>query len=169
MAPVYGIVVNDFNEDGNVDIVLNGNEYNMSPSLGRYDGFKGLILLGDGKGHFDPLPLPQSGLHIDGNGKALGEIFINNQYCLIGSQNEGSMKIYSLQKNNSSIAEFLPNDSHGYIHLKNGKKRKIECTIGQGFLIQSSSKFTLNPSIEFIEVIDQKGMHRNITHHVTKK
>lgn len=169
IAPVYGIVANDFNEDGNIDIALNGNEYNMSPALGRYDGFKGLILLGDGKGHFEPMTLKQSGIHIDGNGKSLGEIFINNQYSLIGSQNEGSMKIYSLRQHHNSIAEILPTDSYGYIHLKNGKKRKIECIVGQGFLTQSSSKLMMNPSIAFIEMIDRKGNHRKIIHDTSKK
>ena len=97
----------------------------MSPSLGRYDGFKGMILLGDGKGSFQPMSLSQSGIHIDGNGKALGEIIINNHYSLIGSQNEGNMKLYALNKNTSSMSAFLPNDSYGFIHLKNGKKRKL--------------------------------------------
>lgn len=168
-APVYGLVANDFNGDGNVDVAMNGNEYNMAPSLGRYDGFKGLILLGDGKGSFKPLQMKESGFHIAGNGKALGEIFIKNQYSMIGSQNEGSMKIFSLQQKTNAAAELLPNDRYGYIHLKNGKKRKIEPTIGQGFLTQSTSKLKWNAHINFIELIDQKGHHRYIQQHASTK
>ena len=168
VAPVYGIVANDFNDDGNIDIALNGNEYSMSPSLGRYDGFKGMILLGNGKGNFQPMSLSQSGIHVDGNGKALGEIIINNHYSLIGSQNEGSMKLYALNKNTSSMSAFLPNDRYGFIHLKNGQKRKIENTSGQSFLTQSSQQLMINQSVSFIEMIDSKGHHRNINPNAKK-
>lgn len=161
-APVYGIVARDFNEDGNIDIALNGNEYNMSPSLGRYDGFKGLILKGNGKGSFIPMAIQESGFHVDGNGKALGELIVNKMYALIASQNEGSMKLFSISKKVEKYAYVSPDDSHAFLHLKNGEKRKMEFSLGQGFLTQSTSKIIFNNSINFIEIIDRKGNHRNI-------
>ncbi|MGK4422309.1 hypothetical protein ACSLVQ_29085, partial [Klebsiella pneumoniae] len=67
LAPVYGILCDDYNKDGKLDILLNGNEYGMAPYLGRYDAACGLVLLGDGKGNFTPLSLPYSGFYIPGN------------------------------------------------------------------------------------------------------
>ncbi|WP_371388622.1 FG-GAP repeat domain-containing protein, partial [Salmonella sp. M312] len=31
LAPVYGILCDDYNKDGKLDILLNGNEYGMAP------------------------------------------------------------------------------------------------------------------------------------------
>ena len=42
-ANLLDIVKNDFNQDGNIDIALNGNEFSMSPPLGRYDALNGLV------------------------------------------------------------------------------------------------------------------------------
>ena len=169
MAPVYGIAVNDFNGDGNLDIALNGNEYNMSPSLGRYDGFKGLILTGDGSGKFQAMLVRESGIHIDGNGKAMGEIIIQNKYALIASQNEGSMKLFSLHNDHEIPIQFLPDDSYAIIHLKNGKKRKVEPAHGHGFMTYSPIKLLFNKHISMIEVIDRKGTQRIINHEVNTK
>ena len=166
IAPVYGIVANDFNQDGNEDIALNGNEYNMSPSLGRYDGFKGLILLGDGKGHFNSLGLKESGVMIDGNGKALGELVLNNQYTLIASQNEGTMKMFKLNEPVSTIFSANPNDAYAIIHLKKGGKRKLEFYHGTGFMTQSTSNIQLNKSINFAEVFDNNGKSRKIQNEI---
>lgn len=166
IAPVYGIVADDFNEDGNIDLALNGNEYSMSPSLGRYDAFKGLILLGDGRGSFDPINLEESGIHIDGNGKAMGEIIIKDQLSLLASQNQGSMKLFSLNQLHTMIVNTSSKDDYAIIHLKNGAIRKLEFSIGNGFLTQSSSKLVLNKSSNFVEIIDRKGNRRKISNEV---
>ena len=168
IAPVYGIVADDFNEDGNVDIALNGNEYSMSPSLGRYDAFKGLILLGDGKGGFVSMNLEESGIHIDGNGKAMAEIVIKDQLSLLASQNQGSMKLFSLMQLGATLVNTSANDDHAIIHLKSGATRKVEFSTGNGFLTQSSSKLVLNKSSNFVEIIDRKGNRRKINNEVHK-
>jgi hypothetical protein len=61
----------DFDGDGNLDVVMNGNDYGSDASVGRYDALNGLMLKGDGKGGFKPLSILQSGIYIPGNGKAL--------------------------------------------------------------------------------------------------
>ena len=61
----------DFDGDGNLDVVINGNDYGSDASIGRYDALNGLMLKGDGKDGFKPLSILQSGIYIPGNGKAL--------------------------------------------------------------------------------------------------
>jgi len=97
-APVYGIVVNDFNADGNPDIILTGNEYGMHPYLGRYDALNGLVLQGDGKANFAPLSILQSGFFIPGNAKALIQFPYNNSIAIAASQNSGPLKLFQLKK-----------------------------------------------------------------------
>ncbi len=54
-APVNGMLAADVNADGNLDVVLCGNDYGNEVSAGRYDAMNGLVLLGDGKGGFSAL------------------------------------------------------------------------------------------------------------------
>ena len=52
MAPVTNLLSDDFNKDGNTDILLIGNHSGAEPETGVYDAFNGVLLLGDGKGGF---------------------------------------------------------------------------------------------------------------------
>ncbi|MEO7120796.1 MAG: VCBS repeat-containing protein, partial [Ginsengibacter sp.] len=71
MAPVFGMIVDDFNNDGNLDVLLCGNDFGNEVRDGRYDAMNGLLLLGDGKGNFVPQTILKSGIYIPGNAKAL--------------------------------------------------------------------------------------------------
>src|SRR5678816_2819003 len=66
LAPLYGIAVNDFDEDGKADIVMGGNFYESKPEVGIYDASYGIFLKGDGKGNFTALSAQQSGINIRG-------------------------------------------------------------------------------------------------------
>ena len=65
------MIADDFDGDGNLDVLINGNDYGTEVSIGRYDALNGLLLKGDGKGNFKPLSILQSGIYIPGDGKAL--------------------------------------------------------------------------------------------------
>ena len=70
-APIFGMDVSDFDMDGNLDVLLTGNDYGADLNVGRYDAFHGLMLKGDGKGGFFPLTASQSGFSTAGNAKEL--------------------------------------------------------------------------------------------------
>ncbi|MFM7671980.1 MAG: VCBS repeat-containing protein [Bacteroidota bacterium] len=91
-APIYGIVAQDVNADGQVDLILNGNEFGMAPYLGRNDALNGLVLLGNGKS-FRPLTPAQSGFFVPGNGKSLIPLKIGTRSALVAAQNGGSLKV----------------------------------------------------------------------------
>ena len=161
-APVYGIAVNDFNEDGNIDIVLNGNEFSMAPPLGRYDALNGLLLQGDGKGNFSPLSIMQSGLYIPGNGKALVQLISNNRLTVAAAQNSSWLKIFQNKKLPGKIIMLQPNDITAMVQLTNGKKRKEEFYYGSSFLSQSGRFIQLNPCVTSIEITNNKNQRRII-------
>src|SRR5690606_11187249 len=48
IAPVYGILIEDFDRDGNLDVLLSGNDHGSEIKAGRYDASKGLLLKGGG-------------------------------------------------------------------------------------------------------------------------
>ena len=66
LSSMYGIAAEDFDKDGNTDILMGGNFYQSKPETGIYDASYGTMLKGDGKGNFTALPAQQSGITIRG-------------------------------------------------------------------------------------------------------
>ena len=65
-APIYASLAGDFDGDGRTDLLVGGNLYGVTPTLGRYDASYGLMLRGDGKGGFTAVDMAASNLVIDG-------------------------------------------------------------------------------------------------------
>lgn len=61
IAPCNHVIIQDFDGDGKLDLLLAGNSYSPDVETGRYDAGNGLLLTGDGKGHFKPVPNRISG------------------------------------------------------------------------------------------------------------
>jgi hypothetical protein len=60
-SPIQGIVCEDFNEDGHLDILMAGNKYGFEVETNPSDAGNGALLLGDGKGNFTWVDNTQSG------------------------------------------------------------------------------------------------------------
>lgn len=162
VSTLNGMLVDDFNGDGNLDIAINGNDFGTEVSVGRYDALNGLIMLGDGKGGFAPQSILQSGLFIPGNGKALVKLRnANGEYLMAASQNKGPLKIFKSKLSQTAI-KILPNDVAAMINYTNGKTRKEEFYYGQSFLSQSGRFVTKNETVHSITIIDNKGNKRTL-------
>ena len=162
LAPVYGMTAGDFNADGNIDIILNGNEYSMTPALGRYDAMNGLLLKGDGKGGFLPLSILQSGIYIPGNGKGLVQLVSANKLILAAAQNSSYLKLFRSKLARNKYIVLQPDDIFAVVQLKNGQKRKEEFYYGSSFLSQSGRFIELNPSVGSVEITNTKKEKRLI-------
>lgn len=160
LAPLYAMVADDFNNDGNLDVAINGNDFGTEVSNGRYDAFNGLVMLGDGKGNFTALSILQSGLYIPGNGKAIIKFRgTDSAYFLAASQNRGPLKVFR-RKARQKIITLLPGDKYCVYNLKNGKRRKEELYFGNSFISQSAPFIVTNETIRSIEVTDKNGRTR---------
>ncbi len=162
LSVINGMLVGDFNNDGNPDVLINGNDYGTEVSVGRYDALNGLMLQGDGKGYFTPLSILQSGIYIPGNGKAM--VALKNKqgkYLIAASQNKGPLKIFEL-KGNNKIIPFMPFDESAVITYKNGKKQKREIDYGSSFLSQSGRFITIGNNVSSIDIKNNKGETRHI-------
>jgi hypothetical protein len=62
ISPIFGIDTRDWNGDGHIDILTAGNYYEREVETTRSDAGVGCLLLGDGEGHFQPMPAYESGL-----------------------------------------------------------------------------------------------------------
>jgi hypothetical protein len=74
LAPVYGILASDLDGDGATDLMLAGNFDGVKPEIGRMNSSYGLILRGDGKGHFTPLRAAASGFFVPGQARDIQRI-----------------------------------------------------------------------------------------------
>ncbi len=95
-GPVYAIQVVDLDKDGNQDILMAGNLYNVKPEIGRYDALWGITLMGNGDGTFRYIPHAESGFVVLGEARDMSLITIDNQECLIVSRNNDSPQIFEL-------------------------------------------------------------------------
>ena len=74
LAPVYGILAGDLERDGRIDLLLAGNFDGFQPEIGRMASTYGLVLRGDGKGHFMPVPRAESGFFVPGQTRDIARV-----------------------------------------------------------------------------------------------
>jgi hypothetical protein len=94
---IEAILIDDVNMDGNMDVVLGGNFSYANIQMGRYDASYGLVLEGDGKGNFSPIPAYQSGFSVKGEVRKLKKV------------RHGSSSVYLAIRNNDVIEVFRKN------------------------------------------------------------
>ncbi|MHA4806890.1 VCBS repeat-containing protein [Flavitalea flava] len=92
-SPVYGISVLDVNGDGNKDLVLGGNFFESKPEAGIYDASFGLLLVGDGKGNFTPVPASRSGINIRGAVRQIRSVIIGKHSYLVLAMNNEKVRL----------------------------------------------------------------------------
>jgi enediyne biosynthesis protein E4 len=98
-APVNAILPYDIDGDGNIDLIIAGNEYQAEAVTGRYDASYGLVLKGNGKGNFTAVDIIKSGFIIDGDVKVLKSINLGNkEELIIAAINDNNLKCFSYKK-----------------------------------------------------------------------
>ena len=89
-APLYTMTLIDYNKDGNMDLVVGGNQSSIRIRMGVIDANFGQLFMGDGKGNFTLVPQDKSGLSITGDMKSLKIISVNGtEFLLAGISNFG--------------------------------------------------------------------------------
>ena len=164
-APVYGMLAEDIDDDGNTDLVLVGNDYGMEPYSGRHDAFNGLCLRGDGKGAFSSMTVAASGFFVNGDGKALATLHTASGDIILATQNQDSLKVFGRKRATAAGKKWitlLPGDFSAEIFYSNNSKTKKEFYYGAGFLSQSSRKIPVDPGAVKIVITDFRGNMREV-------
>ena len=95
LAPVHGLLIDDFNKDHHPDILLTGNSSAANPFDGQYDAFNGLLLLGNSKGSFEATTLSASGFFVPGEGRALAKLIsADGKPIILATQSNGPLKCF---------------------------------------------------------------------------
>lgn len=138
-APIYGMVVDDLNQDGYPDIVAVGNDFGTELTIGKYDASNGWVLLNGPEG-FHSVPFLESGLFIPGDAKALVKILGPESIRYVASRNQDSLSAVSMpifpQQRLGPGEVFLQKNADGSV-------TKIEGYCGSGYLSQSSSTYSV--------------------------
>ncbi len=100
LSPTYSIHIQDFNMDGDVDIVTTGNLSKSKPEYGIYAGSYGEVLTGLGTGKFRKLSNIESGISIRGEGRDIIELIVNGERKLIFIRNNDEISVYDIVKKN---------------------------------------------------------------------
>ena len=97
-APVTAMLYEDFDRDGNKDLLLLGNKSDNRLKIGSMDANYGCYLQGDGKGHFSYVVQSKSGLSVTGDVKSAFEIKIKKEsFVVIGAFNK-PLQFYQSEK-----------------------------------------------------------------------
>lgn len=96
-SKVQSIIKDDFNYDGNEDLVMAGNFYPYRVQYGISDASFGLLLLGNGKGDFKAVPPYQSKLYAEGDVRSMVSLTTSQRKTiLIVGKNNGPLQIVKL-------------------------------------------------------------------------
>ncbi|MDO9339125.1 MAG: VCBS repeat-containing protein [Bacteroidales bacterium] len=95
-SPVYAADVGDYNGDGNPDILLGGNLYNVKPEVGRYDASYGSFLLGDGLGGFSYIAPELSGFHLDGEIRDIMKVTTSTGKIMVIARSNDSLQVFKV-------------------------------------------------------------------------
>jgi hypothetical protein len=94
LSPVYGMLSGDFDGDGKADLLLGGNFYQSKPEVGIYDASYGLLLKGDGKGGFTPVPIENSGFFAKGAVRDIILLKNGKRNLIITAKNSDTVQIF---------------------------------------------------------------------------
>lgn len=84
----------DVDKDGKLDVIIGGNFDGASMYQARYDAFFGLILKGDGKGHFKALIPTDTGLLFDGDVRDIKTVRTPKGPLYFVSRNNDHMQLF---------------------------------------------------------------------------
>lgn len=89
-------VTEDFNKDGNMDVLVGGNFFRSNIQMGRYDASYGHVLLGDGNGNFKAMPGSKSGFSVRGEVRRILPVKIGSNVHYMVVRNNDTVEFFTL-------------------------------------------------------------------------
>lgn len=165
-APLFGMLVEDIDQDGFLDVVAVGNSYSTEVSTGRYDALTGLYLKGDGKGAFE-LRGVDTGFFVDGDAKGIAKINANGKQLWLVTQNNDSLRVFETLDQHPRVEKAIvfkaePMDAFAEIIMSDGRSFKHEFLYGAGYLSQSTRVLRVSGAVESLFVTDFAGTKRKV-------
>jgi enediyne biosynthesis protein E4 len=161
-APIFGMLVDDYDADGNLDALLVGNSYARETQSGWDDAFIGAVLLGDGKGEFRVMNGASSGFFVDGDAKAIAQLVVDEtrSLVLVTQNNDSLLRFTALRSGSTRNVKLEPLDTYAVLTLISGKSRRQNLHYGSTYLSQSSRALRVGDDVVRGVVYDSRGRSR---------
>lgn len=98
LSSINDIIAEDFNQDGHLDIVIAGNMFGSEVETPRNDASYGLLLTGDGKGNFQPMPFFESGFFLGYDTKDLARLNTPDGLIILALNNDDYLKVLKMEQ-----------------------------------------------------------------------
>ncbi len=102
VSSTNSIIIEDFDLDGNKDLLLSGNLYTSEIETPRNDAGIGLFLHGNGKGDFEEVPVTKSGFFAPHDAKDMKKIKIGNKNGILVGNNNHYLQAFIYEKNDDN-------------------------------------------------------------------
>lgn len=162
LSTVFGMEPIDINNDGNLDLVLHGNWFEMEIETNTQDASIGLVLLGNGDGTFTPQEARNTGFYSPGDAKGMALINIgkeNKPEILITNSND-AMHGFSMTTDNRKVICANDNDVYAEIQMADGKTRRQEFYKGSGYISDGANDIVVTDNMKQITIYDNTGNSR---------
>lgn len=140
-SPAFGLVAGDFDGDGNEDLFFAQNFSGVRPEAFKMDAGRGLLLVGNGDGDFEPMNAAESGIAIHGDqrGAAASDYDQDGRLDLVVAQNNDSLVLLHNQSAPAGVRVTAPVGAAVRPVYRNGKKGPLKLiTSGTGYFSQNS-------------------------------
>jgi hypothetical protein len=104
LSSVNGFIVRDFDNDGQKDILLAGNKFDVEVETTPADASAGLLLKGTGNLSFQSLKFLESGFFVPYNVKDIREVSVDGQWAILVASNNDPLRIFSLPSNTGATS-----------------------------------------------------------------
>jgi len=94
-APLYGLLLDDFDGDGVVDLIAGGNNYQVKPQFGRYDASNGWFFKGSLEGQKFEFK-PGQDLNVKGQIRDIEFIEVNGDKFILFAKYDDKLEIYQI-------------------------------------------------------------------------
>ncbi|MEP5340199.1 MAG: VCBS repeat-containing protein [Algibacter sp.] len=98
LSSINQLLIKDFNLDGNLDVLGAGNLYASEIETPRNDAGTGVLLLGNGKGDFNPVSIKESGFYAPKDVKDMAPIIVGGKQMILIANNNDYLKFISVLK-----------------------------------------------------------------------
>jgi len=99
LSSINDLLVEDFNSDGNLDVLAVGNLFVSEIETPRNDAGTGLMLLGDGAGGFEPVSVLDSGFFANRDAKKITEMQIGKERYILVANNNAAVQWFKVKNN----------------------------------------------------------------------
>ncbi|MEL7005658.1 MAG: hypothetical protein AAFN93_23450, partial [Bacteroidota bacterium] len=95
---VYSVLTNDFDGDGNLDVVMGGNQARSKPEMGIYNATYGLLFENSGDQSMNYVKPSKSGIFVRGEVRDIFNITVGDTSHLVFLRNSDKVKSFVVNK-----------------------------------------------------------------------